>query len=383
MAPQTKFWHFNVTLANVQAWCTEYGHLEDNWNDPQPMPEQDDRFMRFLVKGNNAQPHFAAFSLRRERGLEQGTIHYQGWLKCLKRSTKGQVLNADNPLSTILKLKGHISPAAKANQESDNYLDKVETSIPGFTKLRSKEIKVEAKPPKKNVAYYFIEDLREKGLLYTWQAQVVDRIEDMLAMPRDFTHFFKEPFFSREINILIEAEGNKGKSVFIDYLEQKYWPQILVVPSIMGEGSQLVNFMCSTFTTTNRKVDDVKIVFFDLPRGISDAMGKQKVLGFFANLEQVKNGKLFDWRHQAREVRWTFWPGVMLTCNTLPDGFEKAMSKDRWRKGYIVPKYDTPDMEEDYHIVDEPPAPAVQDVDNDALAGGDAPPAFEAAVVDE
>jgi len=233
---------------------------------------------------------------------------------------------------------------------------------------------VPQKPPKRNVAYMFMKHLRDSGKLYTWQMQVIELLEEMFTMEMNFHNFFQTKFYSREINVLIEATGNKGKSVFMDYIEQEYWPNVMVVPSIMGDASQLVNFMCSVFRTTDRNVEDVKLVCFDLPRGISDAMGHKKVLGFFANLEMVKNGKLFDWRHLAQEVKWTYWPGVLLTCNTLPKDFEKSMSKDRWRIGYIVDKYDTPDLDPDYHIVDEPPVPANQDVDNDQLAGGDAPP---------
>lgn len=380
MAPQTLYWHGNVTLDNVEAWCNEFGHMNGNWSSDRSKgtQEEDLAFSRFLIKANNAKPVFAKFSLRREKGLQAGTVHYQIWMKLLgkKRLTKGQVLNADSPLSKILKAKGHISPAAKANQESDDYLDKVETSLEGFEKIRSKEVKMPSKPRKKDVAYMFMHHQRETGNLYTWQMQMVEIIEEKLGMEMNFTNFFADPFFKREIQVLIEDKGNVGKSVFISYLEQAYWPSIMVVPGIMGSAMELVNFMCSTFAQGKRNVDDVKLVCFDLPRAVSDAMGRQKVLGFFANLEMVKNGHLFDWRFKSKEVRWTYWPGVLLTCNTLPKGFEKSMSRDRWNIGYIVENLDTLDI--DYKIVDEEPEAAMDGVDNDEAAGGDiAPGAFD------
>ena len=117
----------------------------------------------------------------------------------------------------------------------------------------------------------------------------------------------------RTINIIYDPRGHCGKSLFCEYCEY-----------------QGVAFECPPL----RQMDDLmeflhgfptqKCYIIDMPR----SMKKDKLGDFYAGIEVIKNGVLWDKRYQGKKKRFGR-PNIYVFCNILPEF--KLLSSGRWK----------------------------------------------------
>ena len=133
--------------------------------------------------------------------------------------------------------------------------------------------------------------------MYPWQAQV-----DAMALEED----------DRSIKLIYDRLGNNGKSILSEYLEYKRVALEIPPMRVMKDIMQF----CMSFPTH-------KTYLVDMPR----AMKKDKLGEFYAGLECLKNGYLYDKRYGAKKRRIDR-PQVIVFTNALP--VWDFMSSDRW-----------------------------------------------------
>lgn len=131
--------------------------------------------------------------------------------------------------------------------------------------------------------------------LYPWQTEAKER----LAMQSD-----------RGILVIIDEIGGAGKSYLARHCEVTGIAK--VIPKMDRAGDMISAVM----------VNPSDAYIFDIPRS-DDKQSK----ALWTAIEQIKNGHLYDWRYQYREV-WVEPPRIMVFSNTEPPW--GALSKDRW-----------------------------------------------------
>ena len=117
----------------------------------------------------------------------------------------------------------------------------------------------------------------------------------------------------RIINILINVNGNEGKSIICQYLDVH--ELAVMVPSINDYKDMIQYCMCRRKTPA---------YLIDLPR----AMKKEKLGSFYSAIETLKSGFLFDLRYKGH-VKHIDRPVVWVFTNTMPD--INNLSLDMWR----------------------------------------------------
>lgn len=133
--------------------------------------------------------------------------------------------------------------------------------------------------------------------LYPWQESV---------------KFMAQCYDERTIHVILDTEGNIGKSIFCEFLAYK--GLAFCLPP-MRDQTDLMAVVID-------RVASCYIV--DMPRG----MKKNKLGEFYSGLESIKNGLAYDKRYKYRERRFDR-PQVFVFTNTLP-AFN-LLSRDRWR----------------------------------------------------
>jgi len=117
----------------------------------------------------------------------------------------------------------------------------------------------------------------------------------------------------RLIIIIYDPRGHCGKSLFAEYCE--YQGVAFECPPIK-DMEKLMGFLHS--------FPQQKCYLVDMPR----SMKKDKLGDFYAGIETVKNGVLWDWRHEGKKKRFGR-PNIYVFCNVLPDF--KMLSSGRWK----------------------------------------------------
>lgn len=226
--------------------------------------------------------------------LEQGEeyVHFQGRisLKIKKRE------------SDLIKISWHQSVhwSITSNENRDNlfYVMKDDTRIEG--PWTDKDVE-EFMP-------YQYAHIGKK--LLPWQQYIFD-MQDT-----------REP---RKVNIIVDTVGNQGKSSFASWME------------IMGhgydmppcnDGKELIQAALCMWNNTTR---DPKNVFIDLPR----AMAQDQLRGLYTAIEQIKKGKLYDFRYTYKKW-WIHSPHVWVFCNTQPT--KDYLTANRWIFWEITPE---------------------------------------------
>ena len=381
-ARQGVYYHGNIWLTDeVREYLASKGV---NMTIEGSFEEDEDFAMKYIIN-NNANGIFKDMRFRREQGLEDHTgmshcgEHLQIWCQTTRKMTLTGLLASENFLTKLLRSGGgpggHLKPAAAG--ADDSYLDKANTHIKGHDKICCNKMKMPQEQPMLDMFVKEANKWEQAKTLYTWQGMMKEHIENILDTPtRDL---MKNKWISRRIKIVQEQEGNKGKSVMISWFEWKYHPYILIIPAIAGDScSDLIQFVASKLQG-RRQRDMPKIVMFDLPRAITGSLSPHKLQQLFAGIEMIKNGRVFDTRYEAKEVRWFQHPAVVIFCNDMPKGLEKTMSHDRRDRTYIVRNYmDERDesyginIDVDYILTNEEPEDPMLQVNYDHLAGGDA-----------
>lgn len=186
----------------------------------------------------------------------------------------------------------HISPTSKGVHEgtSFNYVMKADTRVDGpWSDEDFKVVKVMTEQ---------LQEFVNRGIEYQWHQQILDMIKT-----RD----------NRSITLIIDKQGNSCKSLFAEYLE--YYDHAFELPPLRAM-EDLMQFAFG--------FSDQKCYLVDMPRG----MKKDKLADFYAGLECLKNGVLWDKRYAAKKRRMNR-PHIIVFSNMEP--VWDLMSLDRWR----------------------------------------------------
>jgi hypothetical protein len=232
------------------------------------------------------------FVFQLEQG-DSGYEHYQGRLSLIKKRRAAE----KHILLNLFKDKPEYL-AVTSNPEhlkGDNfYVLKEDTRLEGPWSDKDK--------PKERFLPYQYDGIADR--LYPWQKQ----IRDSAAV--------REP---RLINVIYDPTGCCGKSSIAAIME--ILDDCIDMPPLndFKDIVALAHDICKD--TGNR---DPKVMFFDMPR----AMGKDKLVGFYSAIEQIKKGKLYDIRYKYSSW-WIHSPQVWVFTNVFPDLAFQSM--DRWR----------------------------------------------------
>ena len=183
---------------------------------------------------------------------------------------------------------------------------------------------ITSNPNTRNFDYQLKEDTRVDG---PWTDQ--DREE---YVPRQFRGLLDrlmpfqqeiwdgyDRFEDRIVYSVIDPTGSKGKSTLASLCDLH--GRGIDMP-ICNDGEKLMQAICDM--CMGRRIRDPKMVFIDLPRSMNQA----KLGGMYQAIEQIKKGKLYDFRHSYKEW-WIDAPQVWVFSNTMPN--THYLSTDRWR----------------------------------------------------
>ena len=134
--------------------------------------------------------------------------------------------------------------------------------------------------------------------LYPYQQEIIDRAMYMWNV--------------RTINVLYDPDGCKGKSTLATYCG---------CHQIGRKIPCLNNYLDIMQCIMSMPIS--KLYFIDMPRAIN----KQKLVEFYAGIEDIKNGFCFDTRYKYTELYFDT-PEIWIFSNKLPD--VHLLSKDRW-----------------------------------------------------
>lgn len=115
----------------------------------------------------------------------------------------------------------------------------------------------------------------------------------------------------RQILLVVDKLGGAGKSYLARYCEANGIAK--VIPKMDRAGDMLSAVM----------VNPASGYIFDIPRSENKSSA-----ALWTAIEQIKNGHIFDWRYQYREM-WMESPKIMVFSNYKPEG--DFLSKDRWQ----------------------------------------------------
>jgi len=225
---------------------------------------------------------------------QNGDHHWQVRLWLIHRKTSAAFYN-----EVIPKFKGHwslTSSEVHLGPKSFNYVMKEDTRVEGPWK--DSDIMPD-RPP-------FTVQLEEfmNYELWPYQQLIFDRCL---------------PFDMRHIHIFYDPTGHCGKSLFAEFLE---YQQVALECPPLHAMEDILQFL--------HGFPDQRAYIIDMPRG----MRKDKLYDFYAGIEVVKNGVLWDKRNMGQKRRQTR-PNIFIFTNTLPDF--NLMTLDRWLVYFIDP----------------------------------------------
>tara|TARA_B100001094_G_scaffold257155_1_gene256608 strand:+ start:205 stop:753 length:549 start_codon:yes stop_codon:yes gene_type:complete len=159
------------------------------------------------------------------------------------------------------------------------------------------------KPSCEANAQYVPRQYRDK-ILYSWQRKVVES---------------RDEFNERFVDCIIDTEGNNGKSTLASIVDLQGLG--IDMPTV-DEGNKLIQSLCNLLVSKQTKTPG--LLFFDMPR----AQNKHQLIGLFTAIEQIKKGKVWDFRHRYTEW-WFDSPRIWVFTNKQPD--TSLLSADRWQ----------------------------------------------------
>ena len=254
------------------------------------------------------------WGFQQELGEINGSEHLQGRFSLIKKCSKNRVVSMlkGSPLEGA-----HISPTSNncVDKGIYHYCDKIATRKPGTEPFKDTD------PPKPTMTRQ-LKDFRELTP-YPWQVEVAS-----IATEYD----------PRSIYLIIDPNGNNGKSVFCESLE--YDGIISEIP-MMNSLEDIRQFVCSQRRNGIKR----NCYIIDMPRG----MKKDKIAQFWTGIETIKNGYATDKRYSAHIERFDR-PQILVFTNDIPKELD-CMSKDRWKIKYLDNttkslKDNAPDLEE-------------------------------------
>jgi hypothetical protein len=220
-----------------------------------------------------------------EKGETTGYEHFQCRVKLKTRAASAAAA------ASATSIPGHWSLTSTTNSDNEFYVVKEDGRVSGPYTDRDREI-------------YMPRQYRHvKDNLRPFQQQIWDS---------------RDVFEPRRVNCVVDLNGDRGKSTIASYME--CMEEAIDMPPC-NDGEKLVQSLCDLCVTMNTR--NPKVIFIDLPR----SMDQKKLNGMYTAIEQIKKGKLYDFRYKY-QVWWIDSPQVWVFCNTPPS--LGALTKDRW-----------------------------------------------------
>lgn len=245
-----------------------------------------------------------------------GYEHFQGRVSLFKKRRKGELMElmrkSDFPIPEYLE------PTVSAeHKKAAFYAMKEDTRVDGPWTNKDEII-------------WIAPEWEAPNEWYPWQRTVLES---------------REIRNQRTINLVVDSEGNNGKTHLAMYMECK--GLATVVPN-MTDAKEICECVCDELMLKEER--DPRVVIMDLPR----AMSKKTLAGVFSAIENIKNGKVIDRRYSLK--KWMFRPPqVWIFTNRIPN--MAYMSRDRWRvwsiKNKILQWEDIRDRGHDHEIDQE------------------------------
>lgn len=221
-----------------------------------------------------------------EKGVKTGYLHWQGRVSLKVKNRKGP------------QICKHVrwSMTSGASKDDDFYVTKEDTRVEG--------------PWSSNDVEIFIPINYRNLTLREWQIIVLNTKPE-----------------SRIINLIYDPIGNKGKST-VAAIGELLFGGIDMPP--VNDAEKLIETLCNILMDTRNR--DPKLLFLDLPRAID----KERLYGLYTALEQIKKGKVYDFRYRYKSW-WFNPPTIWVFSNHLPD--PNILSADRWKIWKIEDNY--------------------------------------------
>lgn len=217
--------------------------------------------------------------------------HFQVRLRLWKKKTLEQVLHQIAP-----HFPGHWSVTSGEVHRSNNF----NYVMKGDTRVDGPWTDKEYTPPPR-----WSRQMEEMEPLKPWQESL-----KIIAQEWDM----------RYINVIWDPTGHHGKSIFAEHME--YHGLALDLP-MLKDIESLIQF-CFNFP-------DQKCYMFDMPK----AMKKTNLAEFYAGVEILKNGKVWDKRYKGA-MRRMDRPQIIIFSNLLPR--MDLLSPQRWKIWTITPE---------------------------------------------
>ena len=230
---------------------------------------------------------FKKWAFQKEKG-EGGFLHWQVRGHLWKPKTIQSVIKEYAPLTW----NGRWSvTSAETHQKSGfNYVLKTDTRVD--RPWSDKDADFEEPPPLTRQLRVFMENP-----LYPWQQTLLTEAEQI---------------DDRLIKVILDQLGNNGKSILAEFLEYK---GIAFEVPPMNSMEDIMQCCMG--------IRPQKCYIVDMPRG----MKKDKLAGFYAGLEALKNAVMYDKRYNFKKRRIDR-PQIIVFTYTEPDW--ELMSPDRW-----------------------------------------------------
>lgn len=229
-----------------------------------------------------------------ERGEEKGYLHYQATFNLRVRKRRHEV-------AVLLGGRAHLTPISD-NKAAWDYAKKTETRVEGPW---SSELEDESEMPEDCKVVY--------EAPHDWQVSVVDILQKPYSSAR-----------ARMVHIVIDPEGNNGKSTLVKYLRFHK-----VAGRILPADCKSMKRAAYDFWAKNKN----KAWCIDLPR----AERTQKFMAeVWAGIEGIKNAEYEDDRHVHKDAVVTT-PNVVVFSNYDPI-YTGCLSDDRIEKWIIYEK---------------------------------------------
>jgi len=221
-----------------------------------------------------------------ETGDDNGYLHYQGRCRLIKKRRPCEL-----KLKWHKEMPGiHISPTTNDiyKEKEFSYVLKADTRKEG--PWSSKE------EAERKANTWQNQEFEQWGLL-PWQEILVT-----MAKTRE----------RRIIDVIYDPNGNIGKTSLCEYM----WHHDIGMPvPPMVTSEDILQFV---FGHQNKLA-----YLIDMPK----AMKKERLAGFYAGIESLKGGFIYDKRYTGR-CTYMNAPRVFIFTNTLPD--RGLLSEDRW-----------------------------------------------------
>lgn len=226
---------------------------------------------------------------------ESGYIHYQGRINMIKPKRPELAARIWQEILPGI----HISPTSNACK-TFNYVMKADSRIEGPW---SDETPIQRLTPQ-------LVDFLEHEM-YGWQKDVME-----LCYQQDF----------RQIHVILDEIGNTGKSILAEFLEYKGLAYEIPMMNNMEDIMQ-----CAM------GIAPQKCYLIDMPKGLK----KEKLASFYAGIECLKNGAMYDKRYAFKKRRIAR-PQIIVFTNAMPDF--GLLSLDRWAVHRISSSYSLIDV---------------------------------------